>query len=574
MIALKSHFFTQNSHNRIKSQSLPDRNDLRGFVAKNRPDLPQRRQLRIAPVWKDTIVKNRTGIAFWIVALMSCTAVQAQEIRWAPDIATARRVATEFQVPLMLHFYGDNCLPCKVLEQNVFSKSEVVATLNQFFICVSINASQPQGRQTAAEYSVHSWPTDVFLGPDNKVLNQGTSKPNASEYLSVLQGVAVMNRDRNVLLASQQAQTGIQVTSQQQYTQPAATASQLPIPGTPQPANPQGPNFYAEGAGVGLQQLPMSLPPNPGVISGPMLVQNQPQAVRTSVQATGSQVAAAGDPYPMNEATGYLPPMTASSTIPPASQTPSAQQVLLSMEQMPSVAQSVQPSTQAATAWNRPAPYGRSSQTVDNPHFVTTHAATPAVQTYAATLPNSAAPSISTQNQPSAPTLSASQPSLNPDVVTRIPASTVSFQARTANPTLPVEQMTSAKNPISEQVTPTSAIEGYCPIALQKQGAWVKGQNQFSVKHRGRVYHMSTQQAMDEFLQSPDRSSPVMSGFDPMVFLKEGRLVEGSIRHGLHEQVSGSIMLFTSAQSKQDYEANFDRNTQALNVLLQEAGVK
>jgi hypothetical protein len=59
-----------------------------------------------------------------------------------------------------------------------------------------------------------------------------------------------------------------------------------------------------------------------------------------------------------------------------------------------------------------------------------------------------------------------------------------------------------------------------------------------------------------------------------MVFLNTGTLVDGNIQHGLLEQVSGSILLFSSAESKQAYEQNYDRNTQALQVVLRKAGVQ
>src|SRR5690606_12226714 len=122
-------------------------------------------------------------------------------------------------------------------------------------------------------------------------------------------------------------------------------------------------------------------------------------------------------------------------------------------------------------------------------------------------------------------------------------------------------------------VTPPAALEGYCPVALKAQGAWVKGQPQYAVKHRGRVYHLSSETAMQEFLQTPDASDPELAAHDAMIFLNEGKLVEGSVQFALHEQNTGSILLFSSAESKQAYEQNYDRNTQALQIVLRKAGI-
>ncbi len=266
---------------------------------------------------KEPIVNSRMGYALGIALALAlaCGNAMAQEIRWAPDIATARRAALEYKVPLLIHFYGDNCLPCKLLEQNVLTRQEVVETLNKYFICVRINGSQD--RQLAAEYGVHSWPTDVFLGPDGKPLDQGVCKQSPGEYLSVLHNMAVLNRDRNVLLASQQAESAKQVTSQvanyaqqaqpvvnnaQQamnnlQTQANSVAGALPAAGIAPAGNPNGPNFYAQSAHAGFQQLPNSLMPNAAVTGGPMLSQNQPQAITTAVSAAGSQIARAALPH-------------------------------------------------------------------------------------------------------------------------------------------------------------------------------------------------------------------------------------------------------------------------------------
>lgn len=79
---------------------------------------------------------------------------------------------------------------------------------------------------------------------------------------------------------------------------------------------------------------------------------------------------------------------------------------------------------------------------------------------------------------------------------------------------------------------------------------------------------------MQDFLRAPDSASPVLSGYDAMLFLNEGRLVEGKLEHGLHEQVSGTVLLFSSAETKEAYEKDYERNTKALKVVLRNAGIE
>ncbi len=596
---------------------------------------------------------SRTGYALWIALALACGSTLAQEVRWAPDIATARRAALEYKVPLLIHFYGDNCLPCKLLEQNVLTRAEVVETLNKYFICVRVNGSQD--RQVAAEYGVHSWPTDVFVGPDGTPLDQGTCKQSPGEYLSVLHNMAVLNRDRNVLLASQQKESAKQVTSQvANYAQAAqqavgtaaqtggAAASQMsasglaqanniaaqannfagqannfaaqaqnippqlnamggPLPGAGmvQAGNPNGPNFYAQGSGTGLQQLPGSLAPNSGVTSGPMLNQNQPHAIATAVGAAGSQIAAAATSHVLGGNQGQLPPAQVNAQLPPTVHPANVNPMHTMVAGAPSI-----PAPQATpaannNAWNgQPRVSSGNSQVFSNPHFAS-----------APPLPGSAvAPAANTQPsaQPTTPpmptmhmTQTASMPNASPQMTpaannattpqgpalsSKVPANTVSFQPRAAlsveanraaATTQPSMAVDSQLNGVQGAATgPSAALEGYCPVALKTQGTWSKGQPQFAVKHRGRVYHLGSQAAMQAFLQSPDSSSPILSGYDAMIFLNEGKLVEGNIQYGLHEQVSGSILLFSSAESKQAYEQDYDRNTQALKIVLRNAGIE
>ncbi|HAC90489.1 MAG TPA: hypothetical protein DCF63_07620 [Planctomycetaceae bacterium] len=193
---------------------------------------------------------------FWLMIALMCGWMLAAEpsntIRWAPDMATAREASAKYKVPLLVHFYGDGCLPCRTLEDRVLSKPEVVNTLNKFFISIAINATkQPQ---IAAEFGVHSWPTDVFVGPDGQTLHRGVCPQDIQAYLSVLQNVAVMNRDRNVLLAQPTKAAPSQSSPAplgQPVTQQSVTASAPPATGSPTDSVASNKGSVASALGVG-----------------------------------------------------------------------------------------------------------------------------------------------------------------------------------------------------------------------------------------------------------------------------------------------------------------------------------
>ncbi len=66
---------------------------------------------------------------------------------------------------------------------------------------VRINATRDDGRllNTASQLA-----QDVFVAPDGKTLVQGVCNQNPGNYLQNLQNVALMNRDRNAMLAGNQ----------------------------------------------------------------------------------------------------------------------------------------------------------------------------------------------------------------------------------------------------------------------------------------------------------------------------------------------------------------------------------
>ncbi len=706
-------------------------------------------------------------------------------IRWAPDISIARKTAAQFNVPLLIHFYGDNCLPCRTLEERVFSQTEVVESLNKYFICVKVNATQ--NMETAREFQVHSWPTDVFVSPDGKTLYQGVCQQDLRGYLGTLQNVAVMNRDRNIMLAAQQplaspmegAYAGGQPyagqlanAAGQQYSgqppQSPPTSSQLvsnpaapganQFPGqtsgyqvaspeqrpafgqqpAPQQANqpPLPPQSFAQGpatnqpaanqptanqpavnhpAGNGsvanstAHGMPYSYPPLPqqapaqtslsqqadlapnnlashpnenflagqhnqnapglmapstraNVATGPIPANSQPQAIAGAVQSFEQQFAPTAQPTSMNT-TGQLAARgmpTYVSTGPTTSAgRPGAIESYPGMPAVPgqesanarspssfgrtfNPAQPGQgPNTQAPNTQARSAqarnPQGMvNAQLVSNPYYPGAEGAGAAPASVGVAQPST--PAVANVQSPTPPSDSAASPNAigpsSPPAAQPAEAAEVANSETSASETstsevrnsavksseisvsttrLPEEQDTTtadvaeapkeqttlkqpaaASHKVDQEQRPTEqrpteprltspadqspedvdlspAIEGYCPVALRKKGEWVQGNAANSVMHRGRVYWLSSQAAVAEFMQAPDANSPVLSGFDPLLFLEEGRLVEGDVQHGLHVQETGTFLLFSSAESKKKYWGKFDHYTAALNAVLEKA---
>jgi protein disulfide-isomerase len=121
--------------------------------------------------------------------------------------------------------------------------------------------------------------------------------------------------------------------------------------------------------------------------------------------------------------------------------------------------------------------------------------------------------------------------------------------------------------PIDPVLPSNIAMGGFCPVSLSlaieasKSGqgagaAWVKGQSEFAVRHRGRVYHCASQEMQTKFLLQPDAYAPVLSGCDLVEYSKSGKWIDGDCRFGFIDKETGRIFLFSSSLNCQEFAQN------------------
>jgi YHS domain-containing protein len=116
-------------------------------------------------------------------------------------------------------------------------------------------------------------------------------------------------------------------------------------------------------------------------------------------------------------------------------------------------------------------------------------------------------------------------------------------------------------------------MDGYCVITLDQDNAWKKGDKRFGAIHRGKLYLFTSTENQQKFLADPDRYSPVLSGFDPVLFFEQGNLVDGKREFGIKDK---QVYLFSSAESRKKFEADPARYMQSVQqaMLKVDAGVK
>jgi YHS domain-containing protein/thioredoxin-related protein len=125
-------------------------------------------------------------------------------------------------------------------------------------------------------------------------------------------------------------------------------------------------------------------------------------------------------------------------------------------------------------------------------------------------------------------------------------------QARGASGQQPSVPLTDPPTPPPAAPEPKLALEGFCPVTLSDKDSWVPGDRRWGAIHRGRVYLFASPSHQKQFLDDPDRYSPVLSGYDPTRFIDRGEPIEGNRQHGMWFR--GRMYLFAEEASLERFQ--------------------
>ena len=129
---------------------------------------------------------NNSGVlAFMLAAMMASSGLAApategaQPGEWTMDLAAAKALSAEKNLPLLLNFTGsDWCGWCKIMERQVFSQEAWTAYAKGHLVLVWIDfpkdkrlvpeAFVERNQQLSREFDVGGYPTYVLLDPDGQ----------------------------------------------------------------------------------------------------------------------------------------------------------------------------------------------------------------------------------------------------------------------------------------------------------------------------------------------------------------------------------------------------------------------
>jgi YHS domain-containing protein len=167
---------------------------------------------------------KRTSFAFALIAAASaCCSAQADE--WLTNFDKARELAREKNVPILVHFWGTWCPPCKMMEKNVLHTEPVRQSVSTDVVGVLIDVDK--NGALVERFDVQKFPTDIFVEPDTgKHIIKSEGAKTQKEYLDAIARASA----RYTATLAQRAKTQA----------PIADAIIKPIPTSPAIVSPIG----------------------------------------------------------------------------------------------------------------------------------------------------------------------------------------------------------------------------------------------------------------------------------------------------------------------------------------------
>jgi len=469
-----------------------------------------------------------------------------REIAWTEDYDGAVQRAAASNSILLLHFYGDYCPPCKLLDKKTFKDPALVSAINSTLVPVKINADRR--RDLAEKYNVNRWPTDVYLFPNGDELYRGISDQDPAVYTQKIKRLALRHRDWTL---ERQA-----IAKTIQRRQDKELAANTPLIQSEKPV-------YAGSSGVP--------------------VKSQAASWQTPTGSAAQVAPFAGSSS--SESPSWVPQELAEA---PSNSTSAPKPVGGRPAPIVQSQSSAQPTFTVAQTTTKP------HRVIDNP-FIAKEPLVVPVSTVPAN-PASAKAEMQ-KKQPAVLSAAPAAPAaLEATEATEAVEAVEANVARRSIPARPIsseltlssasEMLAEQKNSSQPSISPTASnqnstepshivadsigLEGHCPVELIESLAkgsnpsWVSGSSAFAVRHRGRIYHCSSERARQTLLSSPDRFTPCLSCFDLVYFFETGKLIDGKCEFGCIQPNTKRVFLFAS---KENLEA-FDRDNQRYAQLI------
>ena len=125
---------------------------------------------------------------------------------------------------------------------------------------------------------------------------------------------------------------------------------------------------------------------------------------------------------------------------------------------------------------------------------------------------------------------------------------------------LPAAKPAPASGPHADKLQQIAArseltgLKGFCPVALRDSRELKDARPQFQAAYNGRIYNLSSAEALEKFETDPKAYAPAAGGQDVVLSSSDNTEQEGSLDHAVWYR--NRLYLFSSKESRQDFVAS------------------
>lgn len=130
-------------------------------------------------------LRHLSPLVLFAVAATSLAA-GADRIQWIRDYGKGIKMARSNTQPVLIDFWATWCEPCKKMDQEVYSKAEVIDASKRF-VCIQVDMDKSGA--TADRYKVEVIPTLAILDPWENTLLTHQNFTSLSNLLAMLKSV-------------------------------------------------------------------------------------------------------------------------------------------------------------------------------------------------------------------------------------------------------------------------------------------------------------------------------------------------------------------------------------------------
>jgi len=521
---------------------------------------------------------SRFCFAMSVISMVACSSIcNAQAINWLPGTGAAVQAAATTGKTIFLHFGGEDCRPCDQLDSFVFSDPTVQRAFAETLLAVKVDAAQYP--ELVQEFGVVSLPTDVAISPDGQVLLKRKSPMIVASYLKMINDVAATRaklEDPNSQIenAAYQIQQAAKKSNQFEG-QATSYAPEFPYQ---DPVKPAASSLAVKHRG--------KLVTNPFVQSGT----NAPSA--KVAKAPASMPRAQGQILPSPQTAPAPLEMPKPMKMPGQLSMPEAMQLvqgadrkqvsnndfagggsLGTAEGQLSVPNSAKSREQAE---QKLADFKADPKVVMDDRFYGSRRAMQAANAidgnYQAkiNLPADKKPVGFVPPQP--PRFAGQEPAAAGSGTKAAFASTTSVLKKAGDN--PVQR--GLEQASETPAKPNYALHGKCPVSLLTKSKWIDGEEEIGCVHRNRIYIFASQENLETFQTDPDAYSPILAGYDPVVFEETGRLVDGMEEYGVFmgKTPKQRIVLFASPETRARFQLEPRKYLQTVRQAMQKSTAK